>query len=106
MVNYLSDLITLRKSLNYSKFHKIEDINDSIEATHLESGLLIIKVKNKTLLSQSEEAVIVINPTEQSIPYDLDDYYTLFFSSSGFVKGKHFFKNFISAQLTVDILVK
>ena len=106
MVEYFSELVTLRKSLGFSKIFTIDDIKDSINVSHLDNGLLIIKVTDRSFLLEGKEAIIIINPTESSISYDLDDYYTIYFSTSGFVKGKHYFKNFISSQLALDILVK
>ena len=106
MVEYFSELVALRKSLGFSKIFTIDDIKNSINVSHLDNGLLVIKVTDRSFLMEGKEAIIIINPTESSISYELDDYYTMYFSMSGFVKGKHYFKNFISSQLALDILVK
>ena len=107
MVDYLKDLISLRKQLGYSEVHKISDLEGNMEATHLENGLLIVEITNeKFLLGDFKEAVIVVNPTENSLSYEFSDFYRLYFSFSGFVKGDHFYQNFISPGLSIEVLVK
>ena len=107
MVDYLKDLITLRKELGYSEVHNLDDLEGNMEATHLENGLLIIDITNeKFLLGDLKEAIIVINPTEKTLSYEFEEFYRLYFSTSGFVKGDHFYQNFISPGLSIEVLVK
>lgn len=107
MVDYLKDLISLRKKLGYSEVNNINDLEGNMDAIHLENGLLIVKITNKKfLLDNINEAVIVINPTEKNLSYEFDDYYRLYFSFSGFVKGDYFCQNYISPSLSIAVLVK
>ncbi len=106
MVSYLKDLITVRKNMRFSLVNNIEEINDSIEVEHLESGLLMVKITNKNFLVQDQEAIIFVNPTEENIPIELDDYYRIYLSSYGILSGQQYVKNFLVPKLSLEVVVK
>lgn len=106
LVNFFSDLVKLRKSLKYSEIETIDQLVDNTSIEHLDNGLTILKTINKNLLIDDKYAVIIINPTENNISFELDDYYALYFSSSGIVDKTNHIKYFISPGLSIDILVK
>ena len=106
LVKYMSDLISLRKYLRYSQYDNLNDINDSITVEHLDNGLLLIKITNKDFLIKHDVGLVIINPTEENLSLELDDYYSVFFSSSGFVKGEQMVKNFMVPGLSLEVVVK
>ena len=107
MVNYLSDLIKVRKSLNYASYNNLHNFRDNIEVNHLPNGLLTVKIKGKDLLIDSQEALILINPTEENLVIELEDYYKHYFSRHGIVKGEsNFVKSFLIPGLALEIVTK
>ena len=106
MVDYLRDLIIVRKKMKYNLVDNLSDIKDNIEVTHLENGLLLIKITDKKFLTGDEEALIFINPTEENVSIDLDDYYRIYLSSVGILNGQQFVKNFLVPGLSLEIVVK
>ena len=107
MVNYLTDVIKLRRMLRYDLIKSIDDLKDNVSVKHLDNGLLQIKISNTKLLLEHDEAVMIINPTTNNQTLELDDYYKLFFTTAGLVKAEDsFMKNFYSPSLSIVVLVK
>ena len=107
MVSYLKDLISIRKNMKFSSIHNVDELNDTVNAEHLDNGLLMIKITNNNFLVQNyKEAIIIINPTEENISTELDDYYQLYLSGYGLVSGQQFVKNFLVPQLSLEVVVK
>ena len=108
LVNYISDLIKLRKELNYKKFHTVEDIKDSIEVNHMDNGLVVMKITDKALLLDNNVVnILLINPTEETIAMELDDYYSLYFGTAGLVNDKdQLIKNIMVPGLSLVVVVK
>ena len=107
MVSYLKDLITVRKSMDFSAISSIDELNDSVDAKHLESGLTMITITNESfLVPGAKEAIIFINPTEENISFELDDYYQVYLSSYGIVTGQQLVKNVMVSKLSLIVVVK
>ena len=107
MVNYISDLIKLRKQLHYDRISTIEEIRDSVEITHHDNGLLTIKITDENfLLEDFKTDLILINPTEETITFDMDDDYSLFFGSGGLVDKRIPVRNVILSGLSLTIFAK
>ncbi len=105
MVNYLSDLIKLRKLLGLYKAERLSDLED-VTIKHLENGLITIEINNSNLLFDGyKEGMIVINPTDNTQTLELKDYYQIYFGYTGINKEELFTKNFISASLGVEVLL-
>ena len=105
MVDYLSDLITLRKQLGLYRVDRLSDLDD-VSINHLENGLITIEIKNNKLLFDGyKEGMIVINPTEETKTLELKDYYLIYFGFAGINKEETYSKNFISAGLGVELLL-
>lgn len=107
MVNYISDLIKLRKQLHYDRISTINDIKDNVEITHHDNGLLTIRITDENFLLESFKTdLILINPTEENIVFDLDDDYSLFFASGGLVDKRIPVKSVILSGLSLTIFAK
>ena len=104
MIKFLSGAIRVRKKLNYFKAQKYSDL-DNVHVNHLENGLITIEISDASLLCDDfKEGIIIINATDNSIPYELKDYYEIVFGSNGIAK-RSYVKNFISSPMAVDVLL-
>ena len=105
MVDYLSDLIALRKQLGLYKVEHLSELED-VTIKHLENGLITIEIKNnKLLFDDYKEGIIVINPTDSSQTLELKDYYLVYFGYDAINKEELYSKNFISKGLEVELLL-
>ena len=105
MVLYLADLIKVRKKLNLYKFTSISELQD-VSINHLENGLITIEIKNpKYLYNDYKEGLFVINPTTETKSLELKDYYRVYLGSNGKTKDESYTKNFISPDLSVELLI-
>ena len=77
MVNRFRYLNSLRRKLGYlSKFNS-EDMKDFFEISHWDNGIYVLVAKNKNVYCHEKEFVIMFNPTDKDISFELDDYYTV-----------------------------
>ena len=105
MVDYLSDLIALRKQLGLYKVEHLSEL-ENVSIKHLENGLITIEIKdNKLLFDDYKEGIIVINPTDSSQTLELKDYYLVYFGYDAINKEELYSKNFISKGLEVELLL-
>ena len=77
MVNRFRLLNSLRRKLGYLKLFKSEDLKDFFEISHWDNGVYVLVAKNKNVFDQEKEFVIMLNPTDKAISFELDDYYTV-----------------------------
>ena len=106
MVRYLKDAIAVRKQLKFNLIENVDQLKDNVSIEHLPNGLTRVDITNEYLLIENKKAILLINPTTENITYELDDYYSLFFSSQGIETKKNFFKNFFVPGLSLEVLVK
>ena len=105
MVNFLADVIKLRKMYPIFKITKADDILKTFDCFWLENGILTIAIRNKEYLSESEKVLIIVNANSEAINVEFDDYFTLLLSSAGLVNNKkdYIVKNFIAPPSCVNI---
>ena len=77
MVNRFRMMNILRRKLGYSKLFKREDMENFFEISHWDNGIYVLVAKNKNVVCQEKEFVIMLNPTDKVISFELDDYYTV-----------------------------
>ena len=77
MVNRFRLMNILARKLGYVGLYKKEDIQDFFTISHWENGVYSLVAKNKNIIEQEKEFVILINPTSKAISFELDDYYTV-----------------------------
>ena len=78
MVNRFRLFNILRKKLAYTKLFKPEEIKSVFEISHWDNGVYLLTAKNKNIVNNEKEFVILINPSAEKIPVVLDNYYTEF----------------------------
>ena len=77
MVNRFRMMNILRRKLGYAKLFKREDMDSFFEISHWDNGVYVLVAKNKNVICQEREFVIMLNPTDKAISFELDDYYTV-----------------------------
>ena len=77
MVNRFRMMNILRRKLGYAKLFKREDMEKYFEISHWDNGIYVLVAKNKNVICQEKEFVIMLNPTDKAISFELDDYYTV-----------------------------
>ena len=77
MVNRFRMMNILRRKLGYAKLFKREDMDNFFEISHWDNGVYVLVAKNKNVICQEKEFVIMLNPTDKAISFELDDYYTV-----------------------------
>ena len=77
MVNRFRFLNSLRKKLSYLREFESEKMKDFFEISHWDNGVYVLVAKNKNVYCQEKEFVIMFNPTDQDISFELDDYYSV-----------------------------
>ena len=105
MVKYMADLIHVRKKFGLYKISSVSELQD-VNISYLKNGLITIEIKNaKYIHGDYKEALFVINPTTETKTLELKDYYRVYLGANGRTKDESYSKNFISADLTVQILL-
>jgi len=78
MVNRFRLFNILRKKLAYTKLFKPTEIKNVFEISHWDNGVYLLTAKNKNIINNEKEFVILINPKPEKISVELDNYYTEF----------------------------
>ena len=77
MVNRFRLMNILARKLGYTHLFKKEDIEGFFSISHWNNGVYALTAKEKNVICNEKEFVILINPTNQAINFELDDYYTV-----------------------------
>ena len=77
MVNRFRLMNILARKLGYVSLYKKDDIKDFFTISHWENGVYSLVAKNKNIIEQEKEFVILFNPTNKAISFELDDYYSV-----------------------------
>ena len=77
MVNRFRLLNILRRKLRYTHLFKKEDLDGFFTIAHWDNGVYALTAKEKNIIDNEKEFVILFNPTNQAINFELDDYYTV-----------------------------
>ena len=77
MVNRFRLMNILARKLRYTHLFKKEDLENFFTISHWDNGIYALTAKEKNVLCNEKEFVILINPLNQSINFELDDYYTV-----------------------------
>ena len=76
MVNRFRLFNILRRKLAYTRLTEPEEINGYFEISHWDNGVYALTARNKNVIAHEKEFVILLNPTDKQINFELDDYYT------------------------------
>ena len=77
MVNRFRLMNILARKLRYTHLFKKEDLENFFTISHWDNGVYELTAKEKNVLCNEKVFVILINPTNQAINFELDDYYTV-----------------------------
>ena len=77
MVNRFRLMNSLRRKLGYLKLYRKEDLKDFFEISHWDNGVYALVARNKNIVCQEKEFVLLFNPTNKAVSFELDDYYTV-----------------------------
>ena len=77
MVNRFRLMNILRRKLGYLKLFKREDIEGLFEISHWDNGVYALVAKEKNIICHEKEFVLLFNPTDKAVSFELDDYYTV-----------------------------
>lgn len=105
MVEYFKDLVKIRKIIPVFRLKDKEIISKVVSFKNLnEGGLLINYVGKETLPYKSIS--IIINPSNKTLNYEFENYYTLIFNENGYLnKGVHV-KTLQASPLSFNILIE
>ena len=78
MVNRFRLMNILARKLGYTHLFKKEDIEGFFSISHWDNGVYTLTAKEKNVICNEKEFVILINPTSKAINFELDDYYTVY----------------------------
>ena len=67
----------LQRKLAYRILFAKEDLDKFFEISHWDNGVYALTAKNKNIICNEKEFVILINPLNKAITFELDDYYTV-----------------------------
>ena len=54
-----------------------EDLKDYFSISHWDNGIYALSAKDKNVINNEKEFLILLNPTSSAITFELDDYYTV-----------------------------
>lgn len=77
MVNRFRLFNILRKKLAYPKLFAKEELTNFFEIAHWQNGIYALTAKNKNVIAEEKEFVILINPTSRNITFELPEYYAV-----------------------------
>ena len=78
MVNRFRLMNILARKLGYTHLFKKEDIENFFSISHWDNGVYALTAKEKNVICNEKEFVILFNPTSKAINFELDDYYTVY----------------------------
>lgn len=104
MINHLIDIIKIRKNFNLFTIDESDNLSDIFDFFQLPNGILTIAVRDPKYLRGHKKALAIINPTNETIPVELDEYFTVFLSSNGLMKKETILKNYLAPPGSFDIL--
>ena len=89
MVQYMADLIKVRKNVAIPRITDIEEIKSIFDFFYLPNNLLTLAIRDEKYLCGHKKILFVINATEKTLPVEFDEYFKAYFTSSGMYADKH-----------------
>ncbi|MBE6142016.1 MAG: type I pullulanase [Erysipelotrichaceae bacterium] len=83
MVDFFRHAIQLRSDIGLYHEHRPSVLQDAIEFIDLDNGLFAYRCKKKELIRGHEEFVVIYNPNNKAITYELSDNYRIVFHEAG-----------------------
>ena len=89
MVQYMADLIKVRKTIAIPRISDINDIKTIFDFFYLPNNVLTLAIRDERYLYGHKKILFVINSSEKTQPVELDEYFKAYFTSSGLYADKH-----------------
>lgn len=105
MVNYIRDIISIRRRFPFFRIDDKEILSQMIEFENLNDGGLLITYKGEHVKPYNE-VKIVINPSNRPITFDLGDYYSGICNENGYLKEGVHVKLMQASPISLSILIK
>ena len=77
MVNRFRLMNILARKLKYKNLFLRDDIANIFTISHWDNGVYALSAKDKNIIDNEKEFLILINPTNNDINFELDDYYVV-----------------------------
>ncbi len=104
---YFADLIKFRKKYPFLRTEKSVDIENMIRFEDLNDAGLIIDYVDLEKIAPWKAFKVIINPSKETLYYELDDYYQIIFSSSGMTETQETFaKNLIVNGVSFTVVAR
>lgn len=105
MAKYLQDLITLRNKTSFLKEIDPKFIGNIYKFKKGENGSFALYLND--IDNEGHQGVILVNPSDKLIYFELDDYYKIVFSKGGLSYGRDIYvKNLTQSSLSIVWLIK
>ncbi len=107
MVSFFKQLIRLRKFAKLLRDDTLGVIDTNIDIEDLNGGGILFKYKAIRDDVNLEKIFLFINPTSETVYYDLDDYYLNFFNENGLIyETNTYTKNIMISPFSLFAVVK
>jgi len=104
---YFADLIKFRKKYPFLHLDKSVDIENMIRFEDLNDAGLIIDYVDLEKIAPWKAFKVIINPSKETLYYELDDYYQIIFASSGMTEATETFaKNLIVNGVSFTVVAR
>ena len=77
MVNRFRLVNILARKLNYKNLFTPEDLANCFKINHLDNGIYSLSAVDKNIINHEKEFLLLLNPSDHPICFELDDYYTV-----------------------------
>ena len=77
MVNRFRLMNILARKLNYKNLFTRDEMQGFFDISHWDNGIYALSAKGKNVVCNEKEFLILLNPTNAAITFELDDYYTV-----------------------------
>ena len=91
LFSYHADAIKLRRSLFFLHECDLDKIEQSVTFDDLENNAVKISYNLSAYSSEFKDFIIFVNPSSETLYYDLDEYYQILFASGGNVLSSQTF---------------
>ena len=105
MVEYIKEIIKLRKLLPVFRLQNRDAINKIITFENISNGALLINYHGKEVLPY-KSLKIIINPNIHSTTYEFNNYHTLIFNEYGHLKEGIHVKLMQVAPISLNVLIE
>ena len=105
MVQFMADLIKVRKTISSPRISDIEDIKSIFDFFYLPNNALTLTIRDERYLYGHKKILFIINPTEKLLPIEFDEYFKIYFLSTGLIKDKKdiLIKNYLATPFSLLI---